>query len=174
MTLVLNEMRMRMAVRFVNAEWQERPVLMSDDRLMHVAQFRAKDMAENNYFSHVSRHGTWPNDMVRISGYVLPEKWPSDTNYVESIGKGFSEPEAFMEALFISDDHRPHATGNVPFFFEQIYFGVGYAIGHSGDGTEVPYYVLITAPPEPVVEPEDHNVFIPGVYKGRYRLVRVG
>ena len=159
MTLVLDKMRMRMAVRFVNAEWQERPVLMSDDRLMQVAQFRAKDMAKNNYFSHVSRSGTWPNEWVRESGYVLPEKWPDDANYVESIGKGFLTPEAFMEALYVSDDHRPHATGNVPFFFKQMFFGVGYRVGVNSNGIGVPYYVLITAPPEIT----NHNIYIPVV-----------
>ena len=172
MTLVLNEMRMRMAVRFVNAEWQERPVLMSDDRLMVSAQSRADDMTRKNYFDHVSPLGVWPNEWVRLDEYVLPESWPDDANYVESIGKGFSTPEGCLEAMYNSDAHRPHVTGNVPFFFRQIYFGVGYRLSSDLKDT---YYVLITAPPEPqIVDPEDHDVFLPGVYKDKYRLVRVG
>lgn len=172
MTLVLDDMRMRMAVYFVNAEWQERPVLMSDDKLMRTAQYRATDMASLGYFDHVDREGVWPNKRVRYHDYVLPESWPDDTNYVESIGMGFSTPEGCIEAMYASDPHRPHVTGNVPFFFQQIYFGVGYRENVNG----FPYYVLITAPPEPKPkpDPEDHDVFLPGVYKGRYRLVRIG
>jgi hypothetical protein len=174
MTLVLNEMRLRMAVYFVNAEWQKRPVLMSDDRLMAAAQYRAGHMAEFDYFDHVSPGGVWANEWVRRFDYSLPESYSSDGNNVESIGKGFTTPEGCLEAMYASDSHRPHVTGNMPFFFGHTYFGVGYQ--KFGPTT---YYVLLTAPPEskpePEPEPEDeHDVYLPGVYRGRYRLVRIG
>ena len=151
MTLVLNEMRMRMAVRFVNAEWQERPVLMSDDRLMMAAQLHAIDMAIIEYFDHVNRGGYWPNWRVKARSYYLPYK--DKANNVEGIGRGWPTPEEFMVALYASPDHKPHVTGNASFFFRHIYFGVGHYVSVH----DVPYYVLITAPPEP----DKHNIYIP-------------
>lgn len=165
MTLALDEIRMRMAVYFVNAKWQERPVLMSDDRLMGAAQTKAIDMAVGGWFGHVSPMGIWPNELVRMFQYELPVRWEDKDNNVESIGRGHTTPEEFMEALYDSDPHRPHVTGNVEFFFEHTYFGVGYHTFPNKNGIEVPHYVLITAPPEPVVEPVgDNNVFLPAVY----------
>jgi hypothetical protein len=174
MTLVLDEVRMRMAVYFVNADWQERPVLMSDDRLMSAAQHRAIDMATRDYFDHVDPEGHWPNFRVRSYDYELPNHWLDDANNTEGIGKGFTAPEGCLEAMYRSDDHRPHVTGNVPFFFEHTRFGVGHWERTNESGMRIPYYVLITAPPEPEPEPEDHNIFLPGVYRGRYKLVRIG
>ena len=170
MTLYLDEMRLRMAIYFVNAKWQKRKgLLMSDDRLMRVAQRRATDMAVSGYFDHQDQDGYWPNFWVERYGYQLPDHWSPEKNNVESIGMGFSTPETFMEALYTSEDHRPHVTGNMPFFFAHRYFGVGYRENVNG----VPYYVLATAPPEPV-DDDEHNIFFPGVYRGKYRMVRVG
>jgi hypothetical protein len=168
MTLYLDETRLRMAVRFVNAEWQERKnILMSDVRLMAAAQRHATDMAAMGYFDHVNRNGYWPNWRVKAQGYAIPYK--DKANNVESIGMGFSTPEGCLEGMYASDAHRPHVTGNVPFFYAHRYFGVGYKESVKG----IPYYVLVTAPPESV-DDDEHNVFLPGVHKGIYRRVRVG
>ena len=114
MTLVLDKKRLGMAIYFVNAEWQERKgLLLSDDTLMDVAQFRATDMSLQKYFDHEDPIGYWPNYWVRNYGYKLPEHWDDEANNVESIGKGFTSPSAFMEALYHSDAHRPHVTGDV-------------------------------------------------------------
>lgn len=164
--MTISNIRLRMSIHFVNASWQERKgLLMSDDRLMKFAQAKALDMASRNYFDHKDPDDVWPNQWVRIFKYVLPEQWPYDANYVESVGKGFSDPESFMEALYVSEAHRPHVTGNVPFFYAHRYFGVGYAVGSSIDGTPVPLYVLVTAPPELVVKDNDNHIYLGKIRK---------
>ena len=159
MTLVLS-MMLRMQMRFVSAPWQERTTLQIDARLMDAAQYRANDMAFTHHFSHESPRGMWPNRVVRACGYKLPEHWPDDANYIESIGKGFRTPEGFLEACYASLPHRPHVTGNVKFFFDQQVFGVGYSI-EIGSDYPTPYYVLITAPREP----GSFNLHLPYVSK---------
>src|SRR5262245_15690193 len=50
-----------------------RPPLAVNDHLLASAQFKANEMATNNYFNHQSQvTGKWPNELVRSYGYPLP------------------------------------------------------------------------------------------------------
>src|SRR5215471_2731898 len=50
-----------------------RPPLAVNDLLFNSSEFKAEEMATNNYFSHQSQvTGIWPNKLVRDNGYNLP------------------------------------------------------------------------------------------------------
>lgn len=60
--------------------------LALNSALIAAAQFRAQDMAVNNYCAHQSPiTGFWPNFIVRSFGYPLPVSYPDNQNNIESI-----------------------------------------------------------------------------------------
>lgn len=111
------------------------------------AQMHARDMAQRNYFDHVSPDGEWPNFRVRSVHYHLPDDWPNNKNYVESICAGQPNAEEAWNAWMHSESHRTHLLGLTDFFAAQTNVGIGYAL--KSDSTYQHYWVIVTAPPEP-------------------------
>ncbi len=98
--------------------------------LQNSAQFHSAEMATNNYFAHQSAvTGQWPNANVRAHGYNLPSWFPSDNNYLESIGAGTNRTTAKegLKPLIISETHRNHLLGIDAFNADQREAGIGYA-----------------------------------------------
>jgi hypothetical protein len=124
---------------FVNAEWQE--IYRSPDtRLMIVAQDRAFDMLDRDYFDHEDPDGLWPNHWVRAQGFMLPPGYKDDSNQVESIASGYRSARGALTALVESPDHHEHMTGQ-GFWADHEMFGVGYA---ARDLERI--WVIVTAP----------------------------
>jgi uncharacterized protein YkwD len=89
-----------LAVAKVNAERKARGIheLKVNDTLVRLARLKAKDMAENGYFSHISPTYGSPTEMMQAAG--LSFKW-----WGENIARASSVTiahDAFME----SKDHR--------------------------------------------------------------------
>lgn len=125
-----------------NSPHQQRERMVRNFLLDSAAQLRANDMAENNYFSHISPSGVSPNEVVRSVGYELPDWYPFHGNNVESIYIG-GDVSAAAQAWYDSAvGHRPHVYGQHEFFREQEYIGV--ATKPAKDGRTIS--VFISAP----------------------------
>jgi hypothetical protein len=126
---------------------QRRPSLMFHPILAQVARERAQDMVDRLYFSHTNPDGLGPNYLVRQAGYVLPGFYGTarDANNIESIAAGNPTASMTWAQWMNSDGHRRHLLGTVPFFADQIEYGIGYACGGEFDH----YWVVITAKPGP-------------------------
>lgn len=124
---------------------QTRAVIDCNMVLSAVAQARAQDMADRNYFGHVNPDGVGPNQLVRDAGYQLPSYYSlaRDGNNVESIAGGFASAQAAWDGLMGSPAHRRHLLGEVEFYREQIDIGIGYV--YDADSEYQHYWVIITA-----------------------------
>lgn len=98
---------------------EARQPLAVNENLMSSAQFKADEMAANNYFDHRSHTSNlWPNQLAVNNGYDLPDNFQLNTNNIESIAAGttLTDPADVIEQL-IRDvgvptlDHRNHLLG---------------------------------------------------------------
>lgn len=125
----------------VNDPRQQRPELLPDPVLMQVAQEKAEDMRDREYYDHITPEGVNPNLMVLQAGFPLPSFYDKDSNNVESIAGAYNPPDVVYEAFISSPPHRAHLLGELPFFQCQNRFGIGYAEG----GFYHHYWVVIIA-----------------------------
>lgn len=129
------------------------PALNWNDVLAKVAQQKAQDMADRNYFSHVSLDGCGVNILMNQAGYKLDPSWYSDPslNYFESLQAGCSTID---DAIFnlIEDSgssdvmkkgHRNHLLGITDWNASLYDIGVGY--GYSSHSTYKHYWSIIIA-----------------------------
>ncbi|MGD8977673.1 MAG: hypothetical protein PVG91_08715 [Gammaproteobacteria bacterium] len=101
-------------------------------------------MAARGQLSHVSEDHRGPNQMLRETGYPLPDQYPDGlANNVESIAGGIESPRAVLDALLASPAHRAHLLGEGPGFDEQDEFGVAYA--RNIQAPHVDYWVIVIA-----------------------------
>lgn len=105
---------------------QKRVGMRLDARLAKAAQLHCEDCLRRGYFSHETPEGVWSNKRVRLTGYVLPNWYDDDKNYVESLDGGQQTVELAWQAWLDSPVHRTHVLGLIPFYAEQICVGVGY------------------------------------------------
>jgi hypothetical protein len=138
------------ATAMITNPGQGRPALVLDPVIEAVARARAKDMAVRNYFSHVNPDGVAANFLLTQAGYQLPSWWGTDptANYVESIAAGYSSPSATWTQWMNSPPHEEHLLAQNSFFASETHYGVGYY--YDPNSTYQYYWVVITAPPEPV------------------------
>lgn len=106
-------------VSLVNAERKKAglPALKSDALLTKVAMAKAKDMDENNYFSHTSPTYGSPFDMMRQFGV-------SYSYAGENIASGQKTPQEVMNAWMNSQGHRENILNK-----NYTKIGVGYVNG---------------------------------------------
>ncbi len=112
-----------------------RPPLAVHECLMQSAGLRSDEMAQHDYFGHLSPvTGDWPNKVARDQGYDLPSGWADDENYIESISAGdwYDQAAAPLHALIVDQGrstagHRRHLLGVDAFYAENREIGVGYA-----------------------------------------------
>ena len=142
----LNAQEQQIETMLVTDENQQRPEMVCNSILSRVARERALDMATRDYFDHVNPDGHGPNYMVREAGYMLSDSYSNaaDANNIESIAAGFSTAEAAWDGWMNSPSHRKHLLAEIPFYTEQIEYGIGYV--NISDGNTYHYYwVVLTA-----------------------------
>ncbi len=119
-----------------------RPALIWNETLAKVAEARALDMAENNYFSHVNKKGQGVNILIHEAGYTLPKKWLKNKqdNFFESIQAGAKDGIEAINDLIIDKEtpslgHRKHLLGmddDKPFNSKLKDIGIGYVTCKKG------------------------------------------
>lgn len=129
-----------------------KPPLAVNDHLMDSTDYKSADMADENYFAHMSPSGEWPNAVVRDSGYDLNSSFPDNNNYLESIAAGtFVDDPAEVLSMFVIDEghatpgHRYHLLATGPsesFWSDHVEVGVGHAV--NGASTYTNYWSVHT------------------------------
>lgn len=128
---------------------QMRSTLECDPELMEFAEQRANDMAERDYFSHVTPEGHGPHDQLRESGYDLPRYYVGGrANAIESILGGEADPHQAWKLLLDSVSHRRHLLGEDDMFRAQRRFGVAH-VRHDKSAHRDYWVIVIIEPKDP-------------------------
>lgn len=131
---------------------EARNALNWDDALAKVAQDKAEDMANNNYFSHTDPNGYGVNYYMYEAGYDIPESWRKNKsdNYFENIAAGNSTAEATVKQLVYdsgadnsSAGHRASLLGISNWSSNCTDIGIGYA--YNAKSTYKHYWSIIVA-----------------------------
>lgn len=111
-------------------------VLTWNDTLARLAEARATDMAKNNYFSHVNKHGEGIDIQMIHSGYSISKahvtgKYTKAQNSFESIEAGDSTGVEAVNSLIIDKNmnppaHRCHLLSMLPFYKKNTDIGIGF------------------------------------------------
>jgi uncharacterized protein YkwD len=114
---------------------------------VRVAEEKALDMAEREYFSHVDPDGNGINILIKQAGYELPDTWIQDVsnNYFESIQAGASTGTAVINDLIRDEGtnppgHRNHLLGIEEFWSNCTDAGIGMV---KKEGSTYGYYTCI-------------------------------
>ena len=83
---------------------QHLPALQQSSMLIRSADFRAEDMNQKQYFSHVSPEGHHLEYFLKEAGYPYAEAG-------ENLAMGFSDPESVMTAWMKSPEHYANLAG---------------------------------------------------------------
>lgn len=103
------------------------PPVALQAQLGQSSTLKANEMARYSYFGHHSPiTDSWPNALVRGTGYPLPADWPDTANFVESLHVGSPDPYAVLRSFAESPTHRVHVFGERGF---GTYTEIG--VGHS-------------------------------------------
>ena len=125
------------------------PPLAINENLCASAKFHAKEMADYDYFDHVSWvTWEWPNKMARNAGYDLPLTFPDNENNIESIAGGTSTAATTLKMLIQDSNvnppgHRIHLLATNPFFQSHREIGVGHVFNVTS--TYRDYWAIHTA-----------------------------
>ncbi|MCQ2207520.1 MAG: CAP domain-containing protein [Paludibacteraceae bacterium] len=131
---------------------KSRSALSWNSALAKVAQAKAEDMAENNYFSHTDLNGYGVNYYMYKAGYSMPESWYSSkgNNYFENIAAGNATAEAMVKQLVYdsgasnsSAGHRSSLLGISDWNSNCTDIGIGYA--YNANSTYKHYWSVIIA-----------------------------
>lgn len=122
--------------------------LIWNDTLAAVAEAKAWDMAQLNYFSHTDKKGYGINYALFKAGYPIDPLWlkPKKANYFESIAAGNHTGEQFI-VLLLEDKgvpslgHRKHLLGSDEWNSTLTEIGIGYV--KAPEGVDYPYYCSI-------------------------------
>jgi uncharacterized protein YkwD len=111
-----------------------RPALKWNDILAKVAEEKALDMANRDYFSHTTPEGLGVNVQIHEAGYTLPKDWvkKKDQNFFESISAGNTTGIKAIQSLIVDKDlpaalHRKHLLGMTDFYAGCTDIGIGFA-----------------------------------------------
>ncbi len=106
-----------LGVRF-DASKVSKVQLRWNDELAKAAEFRAYDMANRNYFDHITPEGIGPNYYIHKAGYSLNKDWIKklSANNFESIAANHSSAVDGIKAFIIGKGspnygHRKHVLG---------------------------------------------------------------
>jgi uncharacterized protein YkwD len=122
--------------------------LIWNDTLAAVAEAKAWDMAQLNYFSHTDKKGYGINYALFKAGYPVDPLWlkPKKANYFESIAAGNHTGEQFI-VLLLEDKgvpslgHRKHLLGSDEWNSTLTEIGIGYVKAPAG--ADYAYYCSI-------------------------------
>jgi uncharacterized protein YkwD len=111
-----------------------RPALKWNNILAKVAEEKAQDMANRDYFGHVTPEGLGINLQIHEAGYQLPKEWikNNDQNFFESISAGTDNGEEAIRNLIVDKDlpaalHRKQLLGITEFYAACTDIGIGFA-----------------------------------------------
>jgi len=128
---------------------EKRPELIWNEKLATAAYNKVKDMAENDYFSHVDLDGYGMNYRINeagfhLSDYLLESK---TVNTFESIAAGtkLNTGKIMIQRLIIDKDiegvgHRKHLLGMTDFWAEAEYCGIGF---YKQPGSRYTHYICV-------------------------------
>lgn len=162
----INEINRKMAFDYLNAvrnnpsayseelgvdlsEVEKRPELIWNENLATAAYNKVKDMAENDYFSHVDLDGYGMNYRINEAGFHLADYLlqSKTANNFESIAAGTKHDSGkIMIQLFIIDKnipdlgHRKHLLGMTDFWAESEYCGIGF---YKQPGSKYTHYICV-------------------------------
>ena len=113
--------------------------LVWNDTLSKVAEAKAYDMANRNYFGHTDPDGFGINHYIQASGYKLNSDWTKNKtdNFFESITAQASGGENAIKNLIIDEHtpslgHRKHLLGIGEWNASLYDIGIGYAKRDAG------------------------------------------
>ncbi|MBR6103822.1 MAG: CAP domain-containing protein [Paludibacteraceae bacterium] len=155
----LNEMRSNPPayseiVDFDLSEVQARDSLNWDTILAAVAQTKANDMANRNYFGHVNPEGYGINFYIVDAGYKLEKDWLDNRrdNNFESLAAGYKSGKDAVIGM-VNDDgiptgeegsgHRMHLLGIDDWHKKMKDIGIGHA--YNPDSNYKHYWVFVIA-----------------------------
>ena len=117
---------------------QPLPELKWNQTLAKVAQAKAQDMVDRNYFGHVDPDGGGMNFKINAAGYKLRSSWLTSysSNNFESLAAGHkSGKESIIQLIYdggannSNAGHRRHLLGIDPFWSDCYDIGIGMAKG---------------------------------------------
>jgi uncharacterized protein YkwD len=121
-----------------------------NDTLAKVAEAKAFDMADRNYYGHVDPEGYGMNYFINKSGYKLNSKWLQNKseNYFESIAAGSAGGEQVIRTFVIdkgvpSLGHRNHLLGVGDWNASLVDIGIGFVRRESGSTYKTYISVII-------------------------------
>lgn len=121
-----------------------------NEELARTAEKRAYDMAERNYFDHVTPEGKGPNYFINEGGYTLRPDWLKkiETNNFESIGANHATAVDGVKAFIIGVGspgfmHRKHVLGMDDWNGSLYDIGIGFAQVENGSPYKTYLCVLI-------------------------------
>jgi uncharacterized protein YkwD len=107
-------------------QYEKRPTLQWNETLARVAETKALDMAQHQYFGHTNPDGNGINILIHNAGYTLPKTWleNKNRNNFESLQAGTVSGTEAINSLIVdkgipSLGHRKHLLGvddTFPFF----------------------------------------------------------
>lgn len=104
---------------------QERVVINCSKELSLAAEYKAKNMAEENMISHYVDNKS-PNEVLRKRGVKLPNNYSIIGNQVEAISGGVTTAQEAFDYFLTSEDHKDLVIGKGKLFQKQDQIGVGY------------------------------------------------
>lgn len=110
------------------------PPLRLDARLQKAALEKARDILENNYFSHISPSGTAPWDFIRNQGFKYLYAG-------ENLALNYASPYELIDDFLKSPSHRENLLS--PFFSE---IGIAVVRGNFNDKPAIITVQLFAAP----------------------------
>ncbi len=125
------------------------PPLAPNPYLMDSAGTKAEEMADDDYFNHVSQTtGIYPNELADDSGYTLNSIFSLEANNIESIAAGYSSALDALIAL-IEDDYSSSKADRALLLSTttgyQKYREIGVGYGYDSASTYTYYWAAHTA-----------------------------
>lgn len=124
--------------------------LLWNDTLAKVAEAKAFDMADRNYYGHVDPDGYGINYFIHKSGYKLNPNWIKEKseNYFESIAAACTSGEQAVRIFIIDKNvaslgHRNHLLGVGDWNASLSDIGIGFARRESGSTYKTYISVII-------------------------------
>jgi uncharacterized protein YkwD len=124
--------------------------LIWNETLALVAQRKAFDMADKNYFDHVDPFGYGINYYINKAGYKLISAFLKNKkdNYFESLAAGYDNGISAIKGLIIDEGepslgHRKHLLGIGDFWSSNRDVGIGFVRSKNGSSYSTYLCVII-------------------------------
>jgi uncharacterized protein YkwD len=121
-----------------------------NDTLARVADGKAYDMANRNYYGHVDPDGLGINYFINKNGYTLNPVWlkNKEENYFESILAEVKDGESAIKKFIIDEGvpslgHRNHLLGVGEWNASLVDIGIGFARRDSGSNYKTYVSIVI-------------------------------